>query len=257
MLVYWDLVVLLNSVVDLLLLLATNRLCGYPLGFGRSAASAVIGGLYAGVCMIPGFHFLGNTLWRITVLCFMAMIAYGWNRSTVRRGILFILLSMALGGIAITFSKGGFWEILASAVTLMVLCCLGFQERAGERKYVTAEVENAGQTIRLRALYDTGNTLTDPITGRPVLIVAPEIAWELYGLTLAQLSEPIVTIEQVQISGLRLIPYRSVGQSAGMMLAVVPDNVRIDGVKSDALVGFSPNGFGDSVTHQALTGGRI
>ena len=62
MTVYLDLVVILNFGVDFLLLIGTNRLCGYPMKPGKAAFAAALGGLYAGCCVLPGFSFLGNTL---------------------------------------------------------------------------------------------------------------------------------------------------------------------------------------------------
>ena len=64
MTVYVDIVILLNFLVDLLLLLGTNRMAGFPLEVGRASAAAVLGGIYGGACLIPGFQFLGNFLWR-------------------------------------------------------------------------------------------------------------------------------------------------------------------------------------------------
>ena len=100
MTVYLDLVVLLNFLVDGLLLMGANRLTGYPAGWRRCALAAAVGGVYAGACMLPACRFLGNTLWRIVSLVSMAVIAFGWNFSALRRGTIFVLLSMALGGLA-------------------------------------------------------------------------------------------------------------------------------------------------------------
>ena len=59
MAVYLDLVVLLNFLVDALLLMGANRLTGHPPGWKRVALAAAIGGVYAGVCMLPECRFLG------------------------------------------------------------------------------------------------------------------------------------------------------------------------------------------------------
>ena len=61
MAVYLDLVMLLNFLVDYLLLLGTNRLSGSPMTPGRCALAAVLGSVYAGACLLPGFRFLGNS----------------------------------------------------------------------------------------------------------------------------------------------------------------------------------------------------
>ena len=108
---------------------------------------------------------------------------------------------------------------------------------------------------RLVALRDTGNTLTDPISGQSVLVVGSEIAWELLGITRQQLHSPLETMASGKIPGLRLIPYRSVGCSAGMLLAAAMDEVIVDGQPSGALVAFAPQTIGKTETYQALAGG--
>ena len=255
--IYMDLIVLLNFAVDLLLLLATNRLCGYPMAFLRSACAAVIGAMYAGLCILPDFHFLSNALWRVLLLCIISITAFGCNRSTLRCGLLFIFLSMALGGVAACIGKGGFLEIIVSAATMAALCRVGFTGGIQRKTYVPVELSYGGKIKKLIALRDTGNLLKDPITGQSVLVVGPEIAWDIAGLTPQQLAQPVETVGQSAKPGLRLIPYRSVGQSCGMLLAINFDSVKIAGVQCGRLVAFMPNGFGAGSEYQALTGGEI
>ena len=120
--VYLDLVVILNFLVDFLLLLGTNRLSGFPLAAGRCAAAAGLGAVYGGVCLLPSFRFLSGTLWRLVCLAGMAVIAFGCNANAVKRGGVFVLLSMALGGVALNVGRGGFWPLLLCAGAVWLLC---------------------------------------------------------------------------------------------------------------------------------------
>ena len=129
--VYLDLVVLLNIAVDLLLLAGTNRLSGFPVLWGRTALAAALGGVYAGCCLLPGFRFLGNLLWRTVSLGLMGAIAFGISRSAVRRSLLFVLLAMALGGVAVSLGTGGISGVLAGAAVLFFLCGAGFRGAPG------------------------------------------------------------------------------------------------------------------------------
>lgn len=251
--VYLDLVMGLNFAVDLLLLLATNRLSGFPSRPGRCTLAGTLGGLYGGICLLPGFTFLGNFLWRLVVLGLMAVIAFGLDRSALRRGTLFVLLSMALGGVALCLGRGGGWSAIGAAAGVCLLCILGFGGSVGQN-YVTVEIRHGGQQAVLTALRDTGNTLRDPITGESVLIVGPEAAAQLLSLTPRQLASPIESLSAVP--GLRLIPYRAVGQSGGMLLAIRPQQLRIAGQPSRAIVAFAPNPIGND-GYQALAGGIV
>lgn len=255
--VYVDLVVLLNFLVDFLLLLGTNRLSGYPPGPVRAALAAGLGGIYGGVCMLPGFRFLSGTLWRLVSLGLMAVIAFGPTRSALRRGVLFVLLSMALGGVALGLGTGGFWGLVAAAGGVCAMCVIGFRGKAGAAEYLPVELNYGGKRVRLLALRDTGNTLRDPVTGQSVLVAGADIAEKLIGLTREQLRSPVETLAAGTVQGLRLIPYRAVGQSGGMLLALRIADVKIGSWRGSSLVAFAPDGLSREGTYQALTGGAI
>lgn len=257
MTVYLDMVMLLNFTVDLLLLLGTNRLAGYPSAYGRVLLASVLGGLYSGVCMLPGFYFLGNSFWRAVSLAAMSVIAFGWNGSTLRRGVLFALLSMALGGLALGLDSGSFVTLIAAAAALCGMCFLAFHGKFGGRQFVSVELCCRGKKCHLTALADTGNTLKDPITGTAVLVVGAEVGRMLLGLTEAQLRDPIVTMQTARIPGLRLIPYRAVGQASGMLLAARMDEVTINGKTAGRIVAFSPVKLGAGEGYEALAGGVL
>lgn len=251
--VYLDVVIMLNSVVDFLLLIGTDRLCGYTPRLWRTALSAAAGGLYAGACLLPGLSFLGNVLWRAVSLALMACIAFGFTKSTLRRGAVFILLSMALCGVAFGLSSKGFWAITASAGCVCGLCVIGFRGKLAAQKYVPVELTYCGRRVNLTALQDTGNTLRDPITGGQVLVVGADIAQQLTGLTVQQLKRPVENVGS--LPGLRLIPYKAVGQESGLLLALKLSQVRIGSWKGSSLVAFAPEGLSAEGAYQGLTGG--
>lgn len=255
--IYLDLVVLMNFLVDYLLLLGTNRLSGYPVAWGRTAMAAALGGIYAGACLLPGFRFLGNLMWRTVCLGLMGVISFGLHPGTARRCALFLLLSMALGGIAASTDHGGFGAVIAGAAALCMLCLLGFWGRTGDREFVRVELCRGGNRIFLTALRDTGNTLCDPVTGQSVLVVDARAAFDLLGLTREQLLSPVETVGSGKFPGLRLIPYRSVGQENGMLAAMRLDQVKIGDWQGSRLVAFAPEGLDSEGSYRALTGGMV
>lgn len=255
MAVYIDLVVLLNFLVDFLLILGVNRFTACPVGIRRAALAGVIGGIYGGICLLPGFRFLGNMLWRLVFLSIISAVAFGVNRCMLRRCALFVLLNTSLGGIAAGVGSSSFIAVICSAGLVVALCAFSARGKAGHKEYVPVEILWQGKAKKLTALRDTGNELTDPVTGQRVLIAGAGIAQELLGLSTQQLSQPVETLAQQPISGLRLIPYRSVGQISGMLLALRMDQVLIDGMKDNSLVAFSPVEIGKGDNYQALTGG--
>lgn len=255
MAVYMDLVVLINFLVDFMLLMGTNRLAGFPPGWKRAMLASGLGGIYAGACLLPGFSFLGNFLWRTVSLIFMAGIAFGWNRSAFQRGAVFLLLSMALGGIATGFVQQNFGGLVAAAGMVWLLCHVSFRGSVGVREYVPVKISWKDQTISLIALKDTGNSLKDPLTGESVLVAGSDVAEKLLGLSKEQLKHPLETMGK--LPGLRLIPYHAVGKPCGMMVAFRFPNTQIGMKIRNPLVAFAPEELGRGESYQMLTGGAI
>ena len=67
----------MNFLVDVLLLLAAARLCGYSAKLLRILLAGTLGGVYGASCLLPGFSFLGNILWRMVSLGLISAAAYG------------------------------------------------------------------------------------------------------------------------------------------------------------------------------------
>lgn len=256
MAVYLDLVMILNFLVDYLLILGTNRLSGFPPGWGRSALAAGLGAVYSGVCLLPGFHFLMNTLWRMVSLGLMGAIAFGCSRTALKRTGLFVLLSMAMGGVAMGLGGGSFWMLVLAALTVWLLCRIGFGGSTAGKAYVPVRITHEGKTVNVIALRDTGNSLRDPLTGEQVTVIDAQTAARLTGLEETQIRLPMETIAAKPVRGLRLIPYRAVGGS-GMLLAMRFSDVQIGERSGSAIIAFAPDAVGRGEGYQALTGGAI
>ena len=251
---YFNGVILLSFLVNSLLFFATDRLCGYPAKYGRIAWAALLGSVYTGACLLPGFHFLGNLLWRIVFFGLMTVVAYGLSKSALRKGLVLALLSFALGGAATGIGEGGAVGLLCGAAIVCLLCFFGFRGHIGSNTYIPVELEWGTQRLCLTALQDTGNTLKDPLTGRQVLVIDADAAEKLTGLTRDQLRDPVGSMEIMP--GLRLIPYRTVGSNS-FLLAMRFPKVKIGSWQGSSLVAFAPENLGTEGAYQALTGGTI
>ena len=69
MVLYADVLFLLNAVIDYILLLLSARMAGEPLRRSRFLLGAAIGGLYSVVIFVPGFSFLHMFFRRLKRLC--------------------------------------------------------------------------------------------------------------------------------------------------------------------------------------------
>ena len=249
---YFYLTILLSFLVDFLLLMGANRLAGFPHAPLRCALAAGISGIYGGLCL--KYPFLGMSLLHFGVLTLISAVAYGISKTMLRRGVLFILLRLAVGGIA-SGSRG--MSVLAAAAVVMLLCLLGFGGRAYGREYIPVELCYNGKKLRLLALRDTGNMLRDPITGQAVLVVDAAAGQALLGLSLEQLADPIGAVASASVPGLRLLPYRSIGSPQGMLAAIRLENTKIGDYRGSTVVAFAPQKLDREGIYRGLTGGIV
>lgn len=281
--IYIDTLFLLNALVDYLLLLGAARLAGEPLCRWRFALGGALGGIYAAAIFLPGCAFLAHPLCRLASAALMLLAAYGGSRRLFRQGILFIALTCAfgggvvaiglLGGTGLTLGNGVFYSaldlkvVLLSAAVCYGVLTLGFQRLARHSaaggELVSVKVRVKERSARFTALVDTGNTLTDPSTGRPVLVAEGERALLLFPddhrpneNDLRDPASGLTRLGTGQWRGrFRLLPYRSVGVERGLLLAVRADELEWNGQgRGPALVALSPTPVSDGGGYQALVG---
>lgn len=254
---YLAAMIVLHVLVHWMLLLGVNRVAGYPQNTVRSLAAAGIGGVYGSLCLIPDLAFMGNLLWRCVFLLLMGLAAFGFGRSGIKRAMLFILLSMAFNGLAMGNESKDGWSAMAGGIVFCLVSYFGLRNLKVQQKYVEVELWKGGKQQKLLALCDTGNTLQDPVSGQSVLVADAKSAEVLLGLSKQQLRCPVETVKSGVVRGLRLIPYRAVGLSNGMLVAIRMDQVRIGSWQGSAVVAFAPDGLGENQIYRALTGGWL
>lgn len=240
--------VILHFAVNFILILAANRLTDCLVHPGRAALGAFVGSLYAAASTVPRLGFLDSPLWYGVSLFLICFVAYGLDRDLICRGLIFSLLRIALDA-----NGRGSRLYLLYGITL---CGIGLLTVLGQTEgglFVPVELQYHQKAVRLTALRDTGNLLRDPVSGKPVMIVGADIARELTGLTGNQLLKPVDTMGA--IPGLRLIPYKTVGESGKMLLALNLPNTKIGGRSGSSVVAFAPEKLDENGKYQALIGG--
>lgn len=211
---YIDSLFLLNFGMNLLLLCLVDCSMGHTatwyrllVGAGIGAVSYLLPFLWSGtavgkllVCFLPG-----------TVLMLYAAFPIHnlWALESYFRKQLFF--TFLLGGILVALLRGfpmgqkylpGICMVLGSG---MFSGWLILQRRKKEEKnavYCDVLLQGGKETLRIHALADSGNTLTEPISGAPVSVLDARV------------------FEQLWPEGLpvfRAIPYHSVGKKSGIL----------------------------------------
>lgn len=275
MIVYLDSVWVLNFLVDLLLLYATGRLgCG-ALFLKRLLLSSGLGAFYAVGVYLPGLSFL--SLFPCKLLCAAVMLglSFGFRRSTLPLAGIFGGLSLVLcgavygtqmlGGATLRRSAEGlffpvsFFALLltAAAVALAARLLLPRLEHGADSIF-PLRLCLKGRSVCLSALRDSGNTLRDPVSGARVLTVYWKAAAGLLPPELRPKQQDFDTPDALALRlkhyAPRLIPYRAVGISGGLLLAL-PCEIIINKEQHTGLVAFSPTPVSDGGAYDALSGG--
>jgi len=163
-------------------------------------------------------------------------------------------LHLALEGLSVKESRYSLLQLMLASCGIGLLCLL-FSGHGATGKYVPIELNYRGRKLHLTALTDTGNTLVDPITGEPVMVVGAQIAKQLLGLTEQQLNAPCQTLCTAEVPGMRLIPYKTIDRPGGMLLALPFKEVKIGKWRGSSLIAFAPRELGAGGKFQALIGG--
>ena len=266
--VYLDVLAAVNGAVDYLLLLATARLAGLFPARRRLLGAAAAGALLAVLSVLlqnDGMDALLALLGGVL----LPALAFGFDRARLPRlTVLFFLTAGACAGIVLALSSwtgallrvgaAYYLDVPLRVVLPAALLCFaaasalfrgGAGKNGGERPSEIVTLDYGGRTARFLLLCDTGADLCDPLTGRPALLLDRNAAARLLPESLAptlralradNAAELLAALPPEEARRFRLLPYRAVGQPAGLLLAFRPDRVVRGGKDCDLLAALLP-----------------
>ncbi|GAB6173520.1 sigma-E processing peptidase SpoIIGA [Paradesulfitobacterium aromaticivorans] len=259
---YLDLDMLINGSADALLLVLSGRLLHRPVHAKRIFAGILLGEIPVLLALKPQWPWFELSKYLIPFL--MVGAAFPWQglKLYVKTLVVFWLLSAGLGGFVyalwglsqfqgigtgpvIQLNLHNFWVLPLSAGLWWGghKAWQHWQNRAALLDQTLCEVEidfgKEGETVRVKALLDTGNTLRDPLSGVPVILLEeeaaaralPESLQEILELPWRQAADPWPFLWRKNPHWMEhfvFIPYQSIG-SQSWLLGVRPERVEIDG----------------------------
>lgn len=262
--IYGDVVLLINFIMDYLVLWATARLGQFKTTSGRLALASLLGATYALLVLWPDLHFLVTVAARGGVSVIMILAAYRLTgfRHFLAAFVYFYLVAFAMGGAmlgAIYFfnSYSSSWVLgeglftflgnvpylwlAAAAAAAFLLARWGalFIRRNFLRSFfqVPVIIRVGEKSLPLKALVDTGNQLRDPLTHKPVMIAEYQMLKPFFPEAVRQALE---VKEGINFTGLtqslsgspwamrlHMIPFTSIGKTRGLLVGFRPDEVVI------------------------------
>ncbi|MCG0276978.1 MAG: sigma-E processing peptidase SpoIIGA [Thermanaeromonas sp.] len=261
--VYLDMVLLVNLIMDYIILWATGRLAQVSTNGWRLLAGATLGAAYALTLFFPHrepwLWFLVKILFSFLMLL-LAFYPLTWQKLLQVFGC-FYLVSFIMGGAVVgglylsnnllaapaLAGRGLLVHPLPSAWLVLGVLAAVFLVNWGsatiKKNFWQALLQLPivigleGKRLALKALVDTGNNLRDPLTGRPVIIVEyqalkPILPEEIRSRVRAG-EEPELEKIVTSLAGtawatkVRIIPFHSLGRTGGLLLGFKPDEVII------------------------------
>ena len=250
---YVDSLFLVNFVMNLYLLLLVNRSTLRTATRRRLLLGAVAGGI-CGVMpfLLPGPILLKEGLTAVVGTVGMILITFPVKgfRMFIRLLEKLLLYSFFMGGTLLflihripqlrSFLTGIFGILGAGGLAFLFL--FRFRERNEQNDSICrAELICGDERLQVMALVDSGNSLIEPISGKPVCIVTESI---MDGL------------RKTLPPGYRAIPYHSIGKQRGILEGyLLPELVlELDGISksfAQVYIAASPQGINESEEEEA------
>lgn len=285
--VYADVLFLINFSMDFLCFYITARIRSRRMRLRRTAAAAAIGGVYSVAILFLEMPWIVYALLTVGVPVLMCAVAEG-KKTDGARGLfltagVFVAVSTALGGIMTALysvineseigkklADGGaegaeddlsVWllALLAAAGTAATLIGGSRWRMHAASHQGSVKVSFSGKSVTLRGMTDTGNFLTDPLSGRAVVLCELDAVEEIFPAELAGFwrrggVSGAESLPTEMAAKLRFIPaVGAVGKHGSVLAAVMPDSVEIFPEKEDANEdGRNSEGLSDGIRADVL-----
>lgn len=220
---YADVLFLVNTMMDYLLLLLVRKMLKCSATHGRIFLGAVTGSLLTCIIVILPIPYsvLKFMLFHMLVNTFMIRVGLKIRHIRTFAKAFFMLY---IGG----FLLGGVLEYLGQYVRtgslFFVTAMAGYYVVSGIWNFIVCmhkinryacrvELYDGGRKYLVKGMIDTGNGLHDPITNQPVSILDRKTAIDFFG--------------EERPKKFRYIPYHSIGKKEGILPAVKIDRMCI------------------------------
>jgi stage II sporulation protein GA (sporulation sigma-E factor processing peptidase) len=265
--IYADLLFFENLLANCFIIKLASLLSGCSLKVFKTILAASAGALYAVFAVIkPDSVILASPLTKIAFSALMALIAFKIRSMPefLRRWGMMLLAAFVLAGCTFALSTvmdggvisyGGLMYISPQGTLKAFLfsagLCIVLVRPIGrilsgkairEGSIVPVHLRIGEKSVRFNALIDTGNSLIDPLTGYPVMVVEadsvrdilpPEVYSSVKSNNIGLCTQLGGRDDQGWHKRVHLIPFKSIGKENGMLTGFRPDQLHV--IKEGAL----------------------
>ncbi|AFS78319.1 sporulation sigma-E factor-processing peptidase SpoIIGA [Gottschalkia acidurici 9a] len=261
MYVYAEYLLLENLIINYIILYSTKIFTKTCTSRRRIFLASLIGSVYTLVVFFPSVRLMAKITTKVIVAVIIIKVAFKPKnlRNFIKLIATFHLVAFTFAGACLalfymmdvnTYIDGGIFYISNFKIKTLILGILFgwilfqlvleyLQSRSIKSKsFIPIIVNFKDKEVNIRGLLDTGNSLKEPMTKTPVIVVQfsaiKEILPEYVQNIFCKYSEndlDLITNVLYNASNkikFRLIPYKSLGKEDGMLLGFKPDKVILD-----------------------------
>lgn len=259
--IYVDVLILLNIYVNYFLIKTTAKITHSPLKFLRCIAASAYGSLFSLLILVPNINTALNMIIKLAAAFTVVLAAFGRKNGAARfavNSIIFFSVNLIFGGAVyavyvwlepnfIRFNNTYFYVDFSLTVLIFTTAALYFSVCA-VRYFIDRIPEGTGyykviirckdKIVSMKGLADTGNSLVDFFSGKPIIICNKEKIPDVTG------NSDFMSDANNLAKGFRLIPCSTVSGD-GIIPIFKPDEVIIfdekNGIQKsvEAMIGFS------------------
>lgn len=239
--VYVDVLVCVNLIVDFFLLMGTAKFLVLPIKKKKILLGALLGGAYSLIIFVPNFNMAMSIICSLLAALLIIFVSFGFYnlKSFIKKIATFYAFSLLFTGSIFLLQSifksqnslinNGIVYINISPIILIIFTGISyilirlFQRLIGrnniEKEYYKAKIEVKGKTCNILGKVDTGLNLTEPFSNLPVIVVDPLML------------KPMLEIDKCMFDKanelkFRVIPFHAMGKE-GTLKAFKPDNIVI------------------------------
>ncbi|PWL72302.1 MAG: hypothetical protein DBY25_03195 [Clostridiales bacterium] len=254
--IYLDVLIAVNLFVTYFLLLSTALLLHQKPKRWRMVLGALLGGASSLMIFLEQLPWFIPALLKVALGIMLVLVAFPWHGKGVfiKTAALFIAVNFIFAGVMMAlwffvapvdmYYRNGVVYFNISALTLAVSTVAAYlavrfigwilDRRVPKNAIRTVSITLNGKEVLLNAFDDSGNRLTDPFTGTPVIIceygavktLLPELLQPYFSGT-----GELPPLSEEWARRIRVIPYHVVG-SDGVMRCFSPDRFQVAGGKA-------------------------
>lgn len=210
---YIDVFFLVNFMMDYILLSVVRKVLKCPATHGSVCLGAMLGAFLTCVIIvlpIP-YAFVKFILFHgfVNIVMIKTGLRARWDRSFLKAFVLLYISGFLVGGVFTYLHQyvryASLFFVLAVASYYLVLGIWNVISYLARHDHYRCEVilYQADRKVKVRAVIDTGNSLRDNVTGKPVSVIAAKTAKELWG--------------GKAVESVRYIPYHTIGKAEGVL----------------------------------------